>query len=135
MARRTSDASPAAVTSCLKEQTDRSTTSTTRRNWRPHAARAVCEPIRLCGFENYFPRGHPSLKIDELGDSESILRNTGYLREAAQRLIRRGVVLQEDGWSGWLGRYQKALGEAATTIDGERPAKEKRRDRGKDHSR
>ena len=82
-----------------------------------------------------FDEGHPSLKIDELGDSESILRNTGYLRETAQRLIQRGIVLQEDGWNGWLGRYQKALGEAATTIDGERPAKEKRRDRRQDHGR
>ena len=65
-----------------------------------------------------FAEGHPSLKIDELGDSESILRNKGYLRETAQRLIRRGIVPQEDGWNGWLGRYQKALCEAAMTLDG-----------------
>src|ERR1700693_4431509 len=53
-----------------------------------------------------FAEGHPSLKIDELGDSELILRNKSYLRETAQRLIRRGIVPQEDGWNGWLGRYQ-----------------------------
>jgi hypothetical protein len=41
--------------------------------------------------------GHPLLKIDELGDSESILRNKGYLRESAQRLIRRGLVPQRRG--------------------------------------
>jgi len=82
-----------------------------------------------------FAEGHPSLKIDELGDSESILSNKGYLRETAQRLIRRGIVTQEDGWNGWLGRYQKALGEAATTVDGERPVKEKERDRRQNHGR
>jgi type IV secretory pathway VirD2 relaxase len=82
-----------------------------------------------------FAEGHPVLKIDELGDSESILRKTGYLRETAQRLIRRGIVLQEDGWNGWLGRYQKALGEAATTVDGERLVKEKERDRRQNHGR
>jgi hypothetical protein len=47
-----------------------------------------------------FAEGHPSLTIDELGDSESILRNGGYLRDTAQRLIRRGIVPQEDGWNG-----------------------------------
>ena len=82
-----------------------------------------------------FSDGHPALKLDELGDSESILRNKGYLRETAQRLIRRGIVPQEDGWNGWLGRYQKALGEAATTVDGERPVKGKERDRRQNHGR
>jgi len=51
-----------------------------------------------------FVDGHPSLEIDELGDSESILRNREHLKETAQKLIRRGVVPQEDGWNGWLGR-------------------------------
>jgi hypothetical protein len=69
------------------------------------------------------------LKIEELGDLESILRNRGYLHETVQRLIRRGIVPKEDGWNGWLGRYQKALGEAATTVAGERPVKGKERDR------
>ncbi len=82
-----------------------------------------------------FAEGRPLLKIDELGDSESILRNKGYLREAAEGLIRRGIVPQEDGWSGWLGRYQKALGEAATTVDDERPVKGKQRDRSQNHGR
>lgn len=76
-----------------------------------------------------FAEGRPSLKIEELGDPESILRNRGYLHETAQRFIRRGIVPQEDGWNGWLGRYQKALGEAATTVAGERPVKGKERDR------
>ena len=60
------------------------------------------------------------LKIDELGDSEAILRNKRYLRETVQRLIRRGIVPQEDGWNGWLGRYQKALREAAMTLERQR---------------
>jgi hypothetical protein len=63
-----------------------------------------------------------------LGDSESILRNKRYLRETVQRLIRRGIIPQEDGWNGWLGRYQKALCETATTLDRHRPT-ERQRDR------
>ena len=81
-----------------------------------------------------FAEGHPSLKIDELGDSESILRNRGYLRETAQRLIRRGIVPQEDGWNGWLGRYQKALRETAMTLDGQR-TNQTQRDRSRDKGR
>ena len=82
-----------------------------------------------------FADGHPVLKIDELGDSESILRNKGYLRETAQRMIRRGIVPQEDGWNGWLGRYQRAVCEAGTTVDGQRPFKETERKRSQDHGR
>src|ERR1700722_19982928 len=82
-----------------------------------------------------FSGGHPVLKIDELEDSESILRNKGYLRETAQRLIRRGLVPQEDGWNGWLGRYQKALWEAARPPERPRPVKETQRDKRRDHGR
>jgi type IV secretory pathway VirD2 relaxase len=82
-----------------------------------------------------FSEGHPSLKIDELGDSESILRNKGYLRETAQRLIRRGIVLQDDGWNGWLGRYQNALCETAMTPDPHHHTNEPKRDKSRDHGR
>jgi len=82
-----------------------------------------------------FAEGHASLKIDELGDSESILRNRGYLRETAQRLIRRGIVPQEDGWNGWLGRYQKALSDTAIPLAGQQHTSDAKRDRGRDHGR
>ena len=67
-----------------------------------------------------FSEGHPALKIEELGDSESILRNKRFLRETAQRLIGRGITTEEAGWNGWLGRYQRALHEAATNLEHER---------------
>ncbi len=82
-----------------------------------------------------FAEGHSVLKIDELGDSESILRNKGFLRETAQRLSKRGIVPQEDGWDGWLGRYQQALCDAATTLDGQHRTDEAKRDRRRDHGR
>jgi hypothetical protein len=55
-----------------------------------------------------------------LGDSESILRNKRHLRETAQHLIRRGIVPQDDGWNGWLGRYQKALRVAVSIPESQR---------------
>jgi hypothetical protein len=44
--------------------------------------------------------GRPALEIDDLGDAESILHNKLHPREIAQRIIRRGIVPQEDGWNG-----------------------------------
>ena len=82
-----------------------------------------------------FAEGHPVLEIDELGDSESILRNKGYLRETVQRLVRRGIVPQEDGWNGWLGRYQKALHDEALALDGQRYDLEANRRKTRDHGR
>jgi type IV secretory pathway VirD2 relaxase len=82
-----------------------------------------------------FSEGHPMLKIEELGNAESILRNKGYLRETVQRLIRRGIVPQEDGWHGWLGRYQKALQETASILENQRTVKETKRDRRRNHGR
>jgi len=82
-----------------------------------------------------FADGHPVLKIDELGDSESIMHNKRYLRDTVQHLIRRGIVPQEDGWNGWLGRYQKALQEAAVTVERQHLAREAERDRNRDGGR
>ena len=59
----------------------------------------------------------PSLEINDVGDSDALLRNNGKLRELGQRLIRRGIMPEDDGWNGWLGRYQKALRDAVTTLE------------------
>lgn len=59
----------------------------------------------------------PALEIDDMGDSESILRNNGKLRQLGQTLVRRGIIPEDDGWGGWLGRYQKALRDVVTTLE------------------
>lgn len=68
-------------------------------------------------FRKSSAEGRPALEIDDMGDSEAMLRNNRKLRELGQRLIRRGFMPEDDGWSGWLGRYQKALREAVTTLE------------------
>jgi type IV secretory pathway VirD2 relaxase len=77
--------------------------------------------------------GRQALEIDDMGDSETILRNKRHLRETAQRLVRRGILPKEDGWNGWLGRYQRALNAVAATLESQRSAKEhdKKRDLGR----
>lgn len=59
-----------------------------------------------------FVHGEPVLEIDELGDAEALLRSKRYLKEIAQSLVKRGIILEEDGWGGWLGRYQAAVRKA-----------------------
>ena len=82
-----------------------------------------------------FLDGRPALQIDELGDAESILRNKLHLRETTQKLIRRGIIPKDGGWDGWLGRYQKALAEAAAALERQAATKKveryKNRDRGR----
>jgi hypothetical protein len=82
-----------------------------------------------------FTEGRPVLEVDEFGDAESVLRNRPYLRETAQRLIQRGTVPQDNGWDGWLGRYQKALAEAASALERQRATKTVERYRNRDLGR
>ena len=82
-----------------------------------------------------FSEGRPLLEIDDLGDSELILRNRRYLREAAQHMIRRGIIPQDAGWNGWLGRYQRALAEAAVTLGRQRLVNEAERSKNRDRGR
>ena len=67
-----------------------------------------------------FVDGAPSLETEDLGRSENMLRNRQHLADTAQRLIKRGVIPVEDGWGGWLGRYQGALRETALRLEQER---------------
>jgi type IV secretory pathway VirD2 relaxase len=57
--------------------------------------------------------GEPVFDIQDLGDSERLLKNRALMRENARALLKRGVVPTEDGWGGWLGRYQTALAGVA----------------------
>src|SRR3954447_23958163 len=64
-----------------------------------------------------FVNGQPVLDIDDRGDANAVVKNKGFLSDAAQRLIKRGVIPTEEGWDGWLGAYQRAISEAAVARD------------------
>jgi hypothetical protein len=71
----------------------------------------------------------PVVEIRDMGDSEAILRDKVHLRETARDMIRRGVYPQDDGWNGWLGRYQKALVDAAFALEQREKERERRKSR------
>jgi hypothetical protein len=73
--------------------------------------------------------GRPTIEVNDLGDSEAILRNKAFLLDTVRQLIRRDVVPQEPGW-----RHQKALKDASI-LEQQRSAKEKERRRARDRGR
>ena len=64
--------------------------------------------------EELSPDGY--LDVQDLGDAENLLSDPRYLSQTATQLLKRGIVPKEDGWGGWLGRYQAALRKAATEV-------------------
>jgi hypothetical protein len=79
-----------------------------------------------------FRNGGLRIECADLGDSEAMLQGSEVLRKTASRLIDRGILPSEDGWGGWLGRYQKALLKAAMELEYSRPSSI--RDRTRDRS-
>jgi hypothetical protein len=68
-------------------------------------------------LRRYLVRGTLSIEAEDMGDAEAVLRNKRYLRETARQLVKRGIVPEEDGWGGWLGRYQAALRQTALELE------------------
>lgn len=60
--------------------------------------------------------GRSVVQVQDLGDSEKVLSNRGLLGENARALLNRGIMPTEDGWGGWLGRYQSTLARTAREI-------------------
>jgi type IV secretory pathway VirD2 relaxase/Arc/MetJ-type ribon-helix-helix transcriptional regulator len=80
------------------------------------------------------------LEVSDLGDAEKLLKNPHRLCETAHELLKRGSMPTEDGWGGWLGRYQTALRETAVEIEARiqtdlARARDRRRDRTPDRAR
>lgn len=74
------------------------------------------------------------LDVTDLGDAEKLLKNTGHLSATARELVKLGTGPTEDGWGGWLGRYQAALCKTTLEIEERRErdlarGHERRRDR------
>jgi type IV secretory pathway VirD2 relaxase len=63
-----------------------------------------------------FVSGRQTLDIHDFGDANQALKNRGLLRESARTLLKRGVVPTEDGWGGWLAKFQAALASTAREI-------------------
>ncbi len=82
-----------------------------------------------------FVDGSPTLETEDLGRADDLLHNRQYLDDAARKLINRGIIPIEDGWGGWLGKYQAALHEAAMQVESKEREIAKPKERGRDRDR
>ena len=80
-------------------------------------SRGQLRPNSFVRLRKQFENGRPVLEVDDLGDAEKILGNTRYLEATVRPLVKRGIIPAEDGWGGWLGRYQTALANAAISAE------------------
>ncbi len=58
-----------------------------------------------------------ALDVNDLGDAENLLTNPRHLSQKTRELLKRGIMPTEDGWGGWLGKYQAALRKTAREIE------------------
>jgi hypothetical protein len=85
-------------------------------------SRGELRPNSFARFRRTFVEHEPALEIEDLGDSESLVNAYGRLEATAKALINRAILPTEDGWGGWLGRYQSALRRAAMELEYSRTA-------------
>jgi hypothetical protein len=55
----------------------------------------------------------PTVQVEDMGDSEALLSKRSHFESKAQQLLKSGAIPVEDGWGGWLGRYQSAVKQGA----------------------
>ncbi len=82
----------------------------TRGQWQAHGRYLARESAT-------FLDGAPTLDVKDLGDTEQLLTNPRHLAEGAPELLKRGIMPTEDGWGGWLGKYQAALCKTTREIE------------------
>ncbi len=56
-----------------------------------------------------FANGQMGVEIKDFGNADAILSDRQHLREKVEHLASLGDTPQEDGWSGWLGKFQSAV--------------------------
>jgi hypothetical protein len=56
------------------------------------------------------------LDVRDLGDAERLLTDPHHMSAAAHHVLECGIIPTEDGWGGWLGRYQAGLRNAVREI-------------------
>ncbi len=76
-------------------------------------SRGKLKPNSFVRLQERFLAGHRSLRIEDSGNADSALKNQVLIDRTAKSLLARGSIPTEEGWSGWLGRYQAAVRRAA----------------------
>ncbi len=92
-------------------------------------SRGKLRPNAFIRLQKQFENGRPVLEIEDSGDAERALRNKHNFRDRAKSLLNQDIVPSEDGWGGWLGRYQAAMTKAVDELKTIQVGRESGRDR------
>jgi hypothetical protein len=68
-------------------------------------------------IEKQFEGRKPTWQVEDLGDANTLLKNSPYFRKEAQLLLRRGIRNAQIEWGGWLGQYQTRLQAELQSLD------------------
>jgi hypothetical protein len=100
------------------------------------AARAngKLKPNSFAEFRSIDSSGGSARTVEDFGDADEILSSRNYLKGTVRRLIQRGILQDQNEWSGWLGRYHVAVRREAG-LGAAEPASELVRQRPTDRGR
>jgi type IV secretory pathway VirD2 relaxase len=92
-------------------------------------SRGKLRPNAFVRLQKQFENGRPVLEIEDSGDAERVLRNKRHFNDKVKSLLNHGIAPSEDGWGGWLGRYQAAVVKAVEELKTLHVGRETGRDR------
>lgn len=78
--------------------------------------RGQLKPNNFVRLQKRFVAGQGSLKIEDYGSADLVLTNQALIGRIAHTLVNRGIILNHEGWGGWLGRYEAAVRRAALEL-------------------
>ena len=80
--------------------------------------------------------GKSLLDVYELGNADTLLNSRRHFVDATRQMIKAGIVPEEGGWGGWLGKYQAKLRKTAVRVMQEdQQARERQRHRDRSFGR
>ena len=85
-----------------------------------------CDANAFVRLRRIFIDEEPALEVEDLGNSEALLKERKHFKAKAQELLRQGVAPTEQGWGGWLGQYDCALTLVAKEIQHPAPQRDAR---------
>ena len=80
-------------------------------------SRGQLRPNSFVRLQKQFENGRPALEIESFGDAERVIRNKRHFGDKARSLVSRGLAPVDEGWGGWLGRYQAAMKDAVDELN------------------
>jgi hypothetical protein len=81
---------------------------------------AKLQPNSFVRLRKQSDQQNRTIRLDDLGSADAVLTNKEHLRRTVRSLWNRGASPKNSGLSGWLGKYEAALVQAAVELEAQR---------------